>query len=207
MYFDVLFCRFAAKIILFALNYKKKIDSNELPPDTIPSRGGKSTPLCMDTYHHFFPAYRRPGEQKDELVMSHQQDDKHAWHVVVACKNQVRITFDVTSSCHSVIERITQILETKMTRKSYCLMVEKIYLSPVERNREEYETRNFFFQNNDLLRVQGKSSLYCHRAANEKRPSLRATTSGLLLLAVSPQPFFRIGAPSKTEHANIPPGL
>ncbi|GFV89529.1 choline O-acetyltransferase [Trichonephila clavipes] len=85
---EIIFKMFAAKIILFALNYKKKIDSNELPPDTIPSRGGKSTILCMDTYHHFFPAYRKPGEPKDELIMSHQQDAKHAWHVVVACKNQ-----------------------------------------------------------------------------------------------------------------------
>ncbi|XP_055944108.1 choline O-acetyltransferase-like [Argiope bruennichi] len=80
--------RFAAKIILFALDYKKKIDSNELPPDLVPSRGGKPSHLCMDTYHHFFPAYRRPGEQKDELVMSDQQDSKHPWNVVVACKNQ-----------------------------------------------------------------------------------------------------------------------
>ncbi|GIY17483.1 choline O-acetyltransferase [Caerostris darwini] len=88
--FVVFVHRFAAKIILFALSYKKKIDTNELSPDIIPSRGGKATPLCMDTYHHFFPAYRRPGEQKDEAFFSDQQDSKHPWNVIVACKNQVR---------------------------------------------------------------------------------------------------------------------
>ncbi|XP_054719314.1 choline O-acetyltransferase-like [Uloborus diversus] len=80
--------RFAAKIILFALDYKKKIDNHELTPDFIPSRGGKPTPLCMETYEHFFPAYRRPGEQKDDLIMSNQQGLEHSWNVVVACRNQ-----------------------------------------------------------------------------------------------------------------------
>ncbi|KAG8193670.1 hypothetical protein JTE90_024033 [Oedothorax gibbosus] len=88
--------RYASKIILFALDYKKKIDNNTLPPDLIPSRGGKPTPLCMDTYQHFFPAYRRPGEAVDELFMSDQQTDKHAWNVIVACKNQF-FSLQVTS--------------------------------------------------------------------------------------------------------------
>ncbi|GFQ98712.1 choline O-acetyltransferase [Trichonephila clavata] len=121
--------RFAAKIILFALNYKKKIDSNELPPDTIPSRGGKSTPLCMDTYHHFFPAYRRPGEQKDELIVSDQQDDKHAWHVVVACKNQffslqvkASDSEDISSE-ETLVDQLRQIIQMAKDKENVQLPV------------------------------------------------------------------------------------
>ncbi|KFM62091.1 Choline O-acetyltransferase, partial [Stegodyphus mimosarum] len=65
-----------------------KIDRNELLPDLVPSKGGRKSQLCMKTYHHFFPAYRTPGEEKDELIMSTQQEIDHAWNVVVACKNQ-----------------------------------------------------------------------------------------------------------------------
>lgn len=42
-------------------------------------------PLCMQTYKHMFRAYRRPGDEKDELTINQdgQQD-----HIVIACRNQ-----------------------------------------------------------------------------------------------------------------------
>lgn len=42
-------------------------------------------PLCMQTYKHIFKAYRRPGDEKDELVIN--QDDEHN-HIVIACRDQ-----------------------------------------------------------------------------------------------------------------------
>ncbi|XP_071040979.1 choline O-acetyltransferase isoform X2 [Parasteatoda tepidariorum] len=81
--------RFAAKFILYALDYKKKIDSKSLSKDVIKVRGGgKEIPLCMKTYANFFSSYRRPGENKDELYMSEHQGPDDPWHIIVACKNQ-----------------------------------------------------------------------------------------------------------------------
>lgn len=45
----------------------------------------KKQPLCMQTYKHMFRAYRRPGDNKDELMIN--QDTNHN-HIVIACRNQ-----------------------------------------------------------------------------------------------------------------------
>ncbi|KAM7305637.1 sulfhydryl oxidase 1 isoform X2 [Ixodes scapularis] len=78
--------RFAARFIEFAVLFKRKIDNGTLRPDVSRSRGGGQQPLCMQTYRHFFPAYRRPGPNKDDLLLdtAMQQQD----HVIVVCRDQ-----------------------------------------------------------------------------------------------------------------------
>ncbi len=49
---------------------------------------GKGQPLCMQTYKHFFSAYRIPGEEKDELLLSKPQNNDSE-HIIIACRNQV----------------------------------------------------------------------------------------------------------------------
>nr|QOI90649.1 choline acetyltransferase isoform A [Ixodes ricinus] len=78
--------RFAARFIEFAVLFKRKIDNGTLRPDVSRSRGGGQQPLCMQTYRHFFPAYRRPGPNKDDLLLdtATQQQD----HVIIVCRDQ-----------------------------------------------------------------------------------------------------------------------
>ncbi|EEC16733.1 choline O-acyltransferase, putative [Ixodes scapularis] len=80
-------CMFAARFIEFAVLFKRKIDNGTLRPDVSRSRGGGQQPLCMQTYRHFFPAYRRPGPNKDDLLLdtAMQQQD----HVIVVCRDQL----------------------------------------------------------------------------------------------------------------------
>ncbi|XP_064457928.1 choline O-acetyltransferase-like isoform X1 [Ornithodoros turicata] len=75
--------RYAARVVEFATLFKKRIDTGSLTQDISASRG-KKTALCMQTYRHFFPAYRRPGFKKDELLLVSEQQD----HIIVACRNQ-----------------------------------------------------------------------------------------------------------------------
>ncbi|XP_070378117.1 choline O-acetyltransferase-like isoform X2 [Dermacentor albipictus] len=86
--------RFAARFIEFAVLFKKKIDSGTLTPD-VQGRGGTRQPLCMQTYKHFFPAYRRPGPTKDDLLLD--TASQHQDHVIVVCRDQffkLRIPLD-----------------------------------------------------------------------------------------------------------------
>ncbi|XP_037270668.2 choline O-acetyltransferase isoform X1 [Rhipicephalus microplus] len=77
--------RFAARFIEFAVLFKKKIDSGTLTPD-VQGRGGTRQPLCMQTYKHFFPAYRRPGPTKDDLLLDTASQNQD--HVIVVCRDQ-----------------------------------------------------------------------------------------------------------------------
>ncbi|CAN7994020.1 unnamed protein product, partial [Ixodes hexagonus] len=79
-------CMFAARFIEFAVLFKRQIDNGTLRPDVSRTRGGRQQPLCMQTYRHFFPAYRRPGPNKDDLLLdtATQQQD----HVIVVCRDQ-----------------------------------------------------------------------------------------------------------------------
>ncbi|KAH9361027.1 hypothetical protein HPB48_002889 [Haemaphysalis longicornis] len=43
----------------------------------------------MQTYKHFFPAYRRPGPTKDDLLLD--TTSQHQDHVIVVCRDQVPI--------------------------------------------------------------------------------------------------------------------
>ncbi|XP_077533619.1 choline O-acetyltransferase-like [Haemaphysalis longicornis] len=76
--------RFAARFIEFAVLFKKQIDSGTLTPDV--SRAGAQQQLCMQTYKHFFPAYRRPGPTKDDLLLD--TTSQHQDHVIVVCRDQ-----------------------------------------------------------------------------------------------------------------------
>ncbi|XP_077504161.1 vesicular acetylcholine transporter isoform X2 [Amblyomma americanum] len=75
--------RFAARFIEFAVLFKRKIDSGTLTPDV--GRGAGQL-QCMQTYKHFFPAYRRPGPTKDDLLLD--TASQHQDHVIVVCRDQ-----------------------------------------------------------------------------------------------------------------------
>lgn len=57
----------------------------QLAPQQQPPATVHRQPLCMQTYRHMFRAYRRPGDEKDELMIN--QDNQHD-HIVIACRNQ-----------------------------------------------------------------------------------------------------------------------
>lgn len=46
------------------------------------------TPLCMEQYNRLFTSYRYPGTQTDTLNI---QMNATPGHIIVACKNQVRM--------------------------------------------------------------------------------------------------------------------
>ncbi|CAN7992244.1 unnamed protein product [Ixodes pacificus] len=56
----------------------------------------------MQTYRHFFPAYRRPGPNKDDLLLdtATQQQD----HVIVVCRDQVLLLKKARSSANDDAE-------------------------------------------------------------------------------------------------------
>lgn len=62
-----------------------------LPIDRCTSRE-KGQPLCMDQYYCLFNTYRIPGETKDYLVQAETNHSPEPEHVIVACKNQVRMS-------------------------------------------------------------------------------------------------------------------
>lgn len=48
---------------------------------------GKGQPLCMQTYKNFFTAYRVPGEEKDQLLLTDNNNEND--HIIIGCRNQV----------------------------------------------------------------------------------------------------------------------
>ncbi|XP_037559166.1 choline O-acetyltransferase [Dermacentor silvarum] len=106
--------RFAARFIECAVLFKKKIDSGTLTPD-VQGRGGTRQPLCMQTYKHFFPAYRRPGPTKDDLLLD--TASQHQDHVIVVCRDQV------PSSVH---RKLVSTYESASLRKFYLGRVDNI---------------------------------------------------------------------------------
>lgn len=49
------------------------------------------TPLCMEQYHRLFTSYRYPGRKTDTLKVRSNETSAAPQHVIVACKNQVRM--------------------------------------------------------------------------------------------------------------------
>ncbi|KAF7489238.1 Choline O-acetyltransferase [Sarcoptes scabiei] len=77
--------RFAASIVRFALEFDRKIESEELSQDTI-----GNVKLCMQTYRHFFNANRIPGVAKDHLRIVSKKAN-HSKHFIVAAFNQFNV--------------------------------------------------------------------------------------------------------------------
>jgi hypothetical protein len=108
--------RFAAQFVQFAVQFKRQIDRQLLSQDSMKgtcnccrstsTSNANSSPmirkcyrshlqsLCMQTYRHFFTAYRTPGFDKDTLTFSSGASN----HIAVACRNQVRSISSSSSS-------------------------------------------------------------------------------------------------------------
>lgn len=77
--------RFATRIIRGVLDYKARIDADDLPVDV--ARGQLAgTPMCMQQYRRLFTSYRFPAPNTDSLTV--KVDCAGPEHMVVACKNQ-----------------------------------------------------------------------------------------------------------------------
>ncbi|XP_072312746.1 choline O-acetyltransferase-like [Eucyclogobius newberryi] len=77
--------RFATRIIRGVLDYKTRIDANDLPVDV--ARGQLAgTPMCMQQYRRLFSSYRFPAPNSDSLSV--KVDCAGPEHMIVACKNQ-----------------------------------------------------------------------------------------------------------------------
>lgn len=50
------------------------------------------TPLCMEQYYRLFTSYRLPGPERDTLVAQESSVMPEPEHIIVACKNQVRLS-------------------------------------------------------------------------------------------------------------------
>ncbi|XP_067145486.1 choline O-acetyltransferase-like [Centruroides vittatus] len=75
--------RFVAKFIIFSLMFKQRVDSGKIIQEFAGGQG-RGNALSMATYHHFFTAYRRPGKNKDEQILS-----VGGRHIIVICNNQL----------------------------------------------------------------------------------------------------------------------
>lgn len=53
------------------------------------------TPLCMEQYYRLFSSYRYPGLRTDLLKVQMNTEPEH---IIVACKNQVRMLASVETS-------------------------------------------------------------------------------------------------------------
>lgn len=49
------------------------------------------TPLCMEQYYRLFNSYRYPGLKTDMLKVQMNAASSAPEHIIVACKNQVRM--------------------------------------------------------------------------------------------------------------------
>lgn len=49
------------------------------------------TPLCMEQYYRLFNSYRYPGLKTDTLKVQTKAASSAPEHIMVACKNQVRL--------------------------------------------------------------------------------------------------------------------
>ncbi|XP_055954415.1 carnitine O-acetyltransferase [Patella vulgata] len=76
--------RFAAKLVSGALNYKKGIDNQSIPIETL---GGK--PLCMSQYYKIMSACRIPGAKIDTHYCYTPGSSKPPRHINVIHNNQI----------------------------------------------------------------------------------------------------------------------
>ncbi|XP_041370191.1 carnitine O-acetyltransferase-like [Gigantopelta aegis] len=83
---------YAAKIVSGALDYKKMIDSGDLPVEQL---GGK--PLCMMQYYQILNGCRIPGEKIDSHVCFPPTSENPPRHIIVIHNNQF-FSLDVHSS-------------------------------------------------------------------------------------------------------------
>lgn len=51
----------------------------------------KGQPLCMEQYYKLFTSYRIPGVKKDSLISNHTNLMPEPEHIIVICKNQVKL--------------------------------------------------------------------------------------------------------------------
>lgn len=49
------------------------------------------TAMCMEQYYRLFTTYRLPGPERDTLVAQESSVMPEPEHIIVACKNQVRL--------------------------------------------------------------------------------------------------------------------
>lgn len=64
--------------------------SRDLPVDY--ARGQLAgTRLCMEQYYRLFTSYRLPGPERDTLVAQESSVMPEPEHIIVVCKNQVRL--------------------------------------------------------------------------------------------------------------------
>lgn len=47
--------------------------------------------MCMEQYYRLFTTYRLPGPERDTLVAQESSVMPEPEHIIVACKNQVRL--------------------------------------------------------------------------------------------------------------------
>ena len=79
--------RFSAQVIDGIMKHKEVIDSEQLVKERCTSRE-KGQPLCMAQYYRLLGSCRRPGDPQDSQYLPEYRSDQH---VIVCCRNQVKI--------------------------------------------------------------------------------------------------------------------
>lgn len=121
-------------------------------------------PLCMQTYKHMFKAYRRPGDEKDELIIN--QDNKHN-HIVIACHDQF-FALSLTAVEDETKEEFVDYLYSKLiTIWEFCTRIDtvkenqKFKQAPVGLYTTEQRRTWWQIHSNLLKKPQNLQSLVC----------------------------------------------
>ena len=122
-------------------------------------------PLCMQTYKHMFRAYRRPGDEKDELTIN--QDSKHD-HIVIACRNQFFALSLTADEAGDAPQSFVDYLYTKLiTIWDFCVRLDtvkedaKFKQQPVALYTTEHRRTWWQIRSNLIKKPQNLQSLTC----------------------------------------------
>lgn len=61
------------------------------------------TAMCMEQYYRLFTTYRLPGPDRDTLVAQESSVMPEPEHIIVACKNQVRLGKNTSSLIRNMV--------------------------------------------------------------------------------------------------------
>lgn len=120
-------------------------------------------PLCMQTYKHMFRAYRRPGDEKDELMIN--QDVQHD-HIVIACRNQF-FALSLTADQADDSSFVEYLYTTLITIWDFCVRLDtvkeeaKFKQQPVGLYTTEHRRTWWQIRGNLIKKPQNLQSLTC----------------------------------------------
>ena len=121
-------------------------------------------PLCMQAYKHILKAYRRPGDEKDELIIN--QDTKFN-HIVIACHNQFFALSLTIEDDKNELSFVDYIYSKLITIWEFCVRLDtvkenaKFKQQPVGLYTTEHRRTWWQIRNNLIKKSQNLQSLIC----------------------------------------------